>query len=107
MDIFKSIMWSHRLNHFKNCKWFLGEQSSMSLLPHNLNPASFPRPLIHVDGFTIIFKAPQRQRCVEITENEFPRFSHQIPAVRGEMNGCVWDLDPASVPGAFPGASSG
>ena len=48
--------------------------------------------LERVDGFTIIFKAPQRQRCVEITENEFPRFSHQILAVRGEMNAAYGTL---------------
>lgn len=59
--------------------------------------------LERVNGFTNIFKAPERHRYMKIAENEFPRFSHQIPAVLGEMNGCMgisWELDPASLPGA-------
>ncbi|XP_052194030.1 uncharacterized protein LOC127802327 [Diospyros lotus] len=70
-------------------------------------------PLIRLNGFKSVFKAPRRGRSssgyMEIPRAELARFSHQIPRFEltgendGYLRGC-WELDPLSIPGNLFGA---
>lgn len=64
-------------------------------------------PLIRLNGYKSVFKAPRRQRsgsgAMEIPRVELARFSHQIPSFKlteekdGRLKG-FWELDPDAIP---------